>query len=1259
MAFLRLIRQTFFVIIVFQLSIGTTFAASSDGGNGSGSDLGKIATALYSDAGERSNALKMMEAANQLENGEFFKQDPKNFDIFRLVDQKVELYEKGAVAASFSLNNARIEKPTISFTNLKPRYNMKTRELVFEATRGDRVDGTGGTIIARHIIPDMDIVAMAYDRELLTFIDSKGNISAIHMGQVISQAFTSPILVSQNLWSPKRDLNLSTKTVRMDFVNTGVTPYSANADVSEAVLPLDKNGNVLIEAGNLLVRYKDGNKEKVLGLFSRNVTKKLIQENIAWAMKLRFNITPDKEIAQIFLDQESRLEELTNKKADSMMTAEEFLSPFRGLDINQLRTLKHGLDLLDDQDIRTDKFTHDEWLKRHAKLQATIKDPVKLEEIAKRVQHLQEKTPGDDYKKIYREAYTQFLADAEARQRLSEGDNLSKAWQVLNDPAPRENPFTKHEETSKPVKSKKVRSDRAGEWKFVGTVTMALAAYLSAGAIMGGMETLHQVQALSWIYEHMYFDVLKDTAYRFPLSMSIMSWIGVWPAALATSFAFEKVLNAVNHAYKNSNSHIAQFVRDFRNTWGPITDWQRILSIGMRSYSYVVYPYLRVLIEKAVRQKAFLSAYENGLNPFQKIMKDSELGKQMGLEKNEFLGLNNPTLGSEKMTTTVDRKVKIQSALQQQKLRAKSLAWTLASFAIAEKNGIDPATILQVSQQKVTTEQLRSIMDDPAKQREWELLTDEIHKELKSRNALTINQEIKDISPETIAEFYLVAQEAAKKINAQSALKQKVALRWKKFKTVPVNTLNFFLLQNGKSDALFLRSIITNNFVSSQVKQEFRNDHLMVVLLTAFVGARANLDNPESLTADRHGFLFTSHQHNYDMAINTFAHFFVSGASLALVFQKVRPQKETNYLPESDFTQTSDVRQEGFLSGLKSWISFGYNEVPNKPKGILNKTVGYMYNLATKADIGSVMVKRVGKRMTTIQAGMTMALVLRTMVGGQDLGTAMAAWSLMFIAGQWFYGWVWDPVQRGNQMIEERVERHNEDLRQARYNIETGLRTENMQMVEEGYDKMTELFEQHNSSDLKKLKTVLAENIDRIANPKENRSFGNEKEYYGLMARLAFANKTKNQTDFDQTITALRQVLVEKQGYDKDAVMKLNSQSLLEFSLSNPPVYTHANKFLSEFFTWNGAVWSTYLYIPLSIMLYSADSLSTGNILKWTMISTGLYLSAYAIFGKKPWLAYEKMYNNIQGRFKERAATKASPKSATTPAGASCSLLFL
>src|SRR5690606_8207522 len=93
------------------------------------------------------------------------------------------------------------------------------------------------------------------------------------------------------------------------------------------------------------------------------------------------------------------------------------------------------------------------------------------------------------------------------------------------------------------------------------------------------------------------------------------------------------------------------------------------------------------------------------------------------------------------------------------------------------------------------------------------------------------------------------------------------------------------------------------------------------------------------------------------------------------------------------------------------------------------------------------------------------------------------------------------------------------------------------------------------------------------------------------------------------------------------------AQSILEFTRTNPPIYTHPNKFLSEFFTWNGAVWSTYLYIPLSIMLFSAEDLSVQSLVKWLFISTGLYASAWALLGRTPWLAYEKAYKKVSARF--------------------------
>src|SRR5690606_31477384 len=104
----------------------------------------------------------------------------------------------------------------------------------------------------------------------------------------------------------------------------------------------------------------------------------------------------------------------------------------------------------------------------------------------------------------------------------------------------------------------------------------------------------------------------------------------------------------------------------------------------------------------------------------------------------------------------------------------------------------------------------------PAKQREWELLSNEIEKDLRSKNALTLQQEVSSLAPEKIAEYYAAAQEAADKISKQSDLRHKATLRWKKLKSAPINAFNFLFLKNGRSDALFLRSLVADRFVSNQ-----------------------------------------------------------------------------------------------------------------------------------------------------------------------------------------------------------------------------------------------------------------------------------------------------------------------------------------------------------------------------------------------------------------------------------------------------------
>ncbi len=1238
-------RYALTFLIIFQLSVGTALASSGDG------SLGSKGTS-YGDPGTK-YALNLIKIANEVESGEFFKKDPKFYDIFGLTDQRVEIYAGTArdnkVVSTVSLNDRRIEKPVLSYTSLKPRYNMKTKELVFEASRGTQADGTGGTIIARHIILNVDIVGMVHDNEMLMFLDSTGKLHAIDMGYVVTQVFQNPIPSFRKLWESPTDLNLEAKDVRLEFITRGVKPPP---NLGNAVVPLDKNGEPVFSAGDLLIRYSQGGQEKVLGNFSRRVTYDKIREGSALLTGWSSLFTPDKQIIEFFAKNEGKLEALIQTKADQLTAAAEVFSPLKNFDVAQLKALAGRLDSIESEykPAAVDKFTLAEWTKDFEQIKKNATEAQKLEYFAKRAKSLQDTAVGDDARKLYRDGYNQFLADFEAQKRLQSPDGMAKGWQLLMDPSARENPFA----TGHTKAEKQPASDRSTEWKIIGAVSAGTVAYLSGAFIHGGSEALQNIQILSWLYDNMYTEVMKDLVYRIPLAKSVIAWIAVIPGALSTSMFLGKVIDLLATANKNKDTKFALHIRDLQKTWGTsMKDMQRIISAGMRAYSFIVYPYLRVALETILRQKSFLSAYENGINPFSRISPTSPEGQELGLKKAEYVGLNNPV--ARDLIDATTKKKQIQSALALQKNRVESLAWVLATMVVAEKSGIDPATLLQASEQKATPEDIRKIFNDPAKQREWELLSDEIKKDLSAKNALTLKQEVKSLSPEKIAEFYLTAQETAAKIASMSEVKQKAALRWKKMKTAPVDSLNFLFLQNGKSDALFLRSLVTDEFVSKQVNQEFRTDHLMVVLISAFFGARAKMSDPKSLTAQADGFMWTSHEHNYDMVLNTFAHFFVSGASLALVFQKLRPQQETNYLPKENFELMSDYRSEGFLKGVGNWLSFGYNERTDKTETAWKKPVDYMYNLGTEADIGGIMVKRVKKRLNTIQAGLTLALVFRTAIGGLDPVMALQAWALMFMAGHWFYGWVWDPVQRGNQMIDERVEKHNREFLQSKLNISRGLKENNMEMVEKGYKEINRLYHKYNPNAIKLLEKTFDQAISRMkaameydailyrghfidrrpiidsineakkAYAEQAKLLPEQREYLGILALLAKANKYGSQEEFNEALAQLRKVLIEKQGYDKAEVMKLNAQSLLEFSLSNPPVYTHSNKFLSEAFTLGAGALTTFMYLPLSIMLFDPASLSPESLTKWLFISTGLYAAAWSIFGKTPWLFYEKI----------------------------------
>lgn len=160
---------------------------------------------------------------------------------------------------------------------------------------------------------------------------------------------------------------------------------------------------------------------------------------------------------------------------------------------------------------------------------------------------------------------------------------------------------------------------------------------------------------------------------------------------------------------------------------------------------------------------------------------------------------------------------------------------------------------------------------------------------------------------------------------------------------------------------------------------------------------------------------------------------------MALVFQKVKPRVAANYAPIEDYRFESKPRQQGLWSATKDWMTV-FNPI--------------------KSDLGGIVIKRFAKRFTTMTAGITLMAILRVGIWDQPVEVAFMAWSFNFIAAQWFFGWIWDPVQRGNQMEGERLEETQEKLKVARRKINRGD-------LEEGRNELIVLYKNYNPQVLK------------------------------------------------------------------------------------------------------------------------------------------------------------------------------------------------
>lgn len=1071
------------------------------------------------------------EFLQDLETGKIQQRSVQQADVFGLTGQRVEIFDRNGVR-TYNLDATNVELPPVAFTALKIVYDRTNRELRFDGYRGVDREGNNGVLVARQTLTNIDLLASAEDAELFQFVDKEHRMHAIDRGFVALQVFKSSIPVFRDLWIPTGESKSHIEAMsdsRKWNVRAGFLTRGSNLDLSTAVIaPHDQAGEIKVTAGDFYVAYGEnqGPQDKALGIFTRATT----YEQIIRGYKV-------------------------------LQWQAAMLSPSTGA---QARVEQLITELQNEYD-RQDLEATSEKISPQARRVIGALNPDTLKGLAKRTAAVGElkKNPFDTFGRAeWLETYSEIKANIPSDGTIDD-KKAEEAWfelitKVNSASIDEARAATKSPSENRPSRLKAIRKAVFSERSAIIVTAGLTAALLGLPYAYDSFETIQQIKVVSWTYESYFPAVLKDATYRTPLILSMVGLAALWPEAVGLSALIGKTLRTMADKVKTETTKKAVYLKDLAKNWSGLNNWQRINSFGLRLYGWLILPYWRVAIEYITQQKTFFSAVNNNLNPFQKLLADSEVGRQLGLTEDQRIGLNRISglkfgvaaaagaesegvgfeeFGTNKFNVPIpvvrrdDRKaeriesnLRAQSALVENNRKLDSIAMLVAATLVSEKHGMDPASLLMIGSetgQDFDLRRISEVIDTPEKRQEWKLMVDLLIRqmgELRAGSVLVDNH-----MSELIERYFAAGNQIAERLKTLPELQQKL-LRLRASFNAKLNSTVKAFANFAVEDHNFLKNIYTNNFVSEQVKKEFTIDHLMVVGIYGLYGERANLARPEHLSADPEGFLWTSRAHWYDMFLNTFAHFFIAGAQMALVFQKVKPKVAANYAPIEDYRYVSRDRVQGIWSATRDWME--------------------VFNLE-KSDLGGIIWKRFTKRFTTLTAGLTMMMVLRVLVWKQALPVAMAAWSFNFVAAQWFFGWVWDPVQRGNEMEGERLDEMNNRLKAARREISRGD-------FEKGRADLVALYERYNP----------------------------------YVAKV---------TDFD----------------------KLNRQETLLLSVDQPPVFTKSNPRLSWITTWGAAVGSTALAIPLSVILMDEKLLMASETWAfWVPVSVAAYAATFFLRAK-------------------------------------------
>ena len=911
---------------------------------------------------------------------EFPELRKKAQNIFLFSDQTVETikYHFDAqinevvteASEPLKLNDYASHPIPVVFTNIKVRYDQESKELLFEGTITQIVGGQEEErVVVRHRIPDMHIMDYANDGELLVLVDAKKGLLVVNM--VFAESYLSkapipfttvPTPVLQNL-AEQSSLDAEKGKVTVELYKDEVR---APDTVPEYVDNLQKTfeGKTLITHGDLMVSYTDSNNQKHLVQF-------LKRAELAGWLKTDYSILDmmikivaphimSEEEIRLFAEKQQEMRE-QRQQIELQWTLASLFS--RG-SVQKLIQAKDNISYIIDNQLADMRDKENE----------TYRQITTLEEI--------------------RENADVVLRQVEEQITSQNGEEYT--------PEDEEQNSKKMEVTARALRLiKAVYSN-------------------SSKALMSGLKE-HKIELITGAifgFPALYF-ALKSMLYQDGMVFYVATTL---PHLLAVG-AFLPVAIILSSRYypdviKKAHQKIpTNWTRRVIDKWGGTTWKHRMAGVAIKVVSYGMLG-LWIWSAKAIGKPHVFEALHKGLNPREKITKDSDIGKMVGLKEDTTLG----TKGWQWNKNSKDfvKQEHLLEVAQEKQLRIHFLSWLMAVLAASQKGGVSPIDALIYGVGRFDLEALAKIKTDSTLQMEILWVVEHLQKEIKKLDTLDIRAEISDIDPKVLNEYYEIAEKQVQRLRSAPHLQRKIRTMFHIAKRLIDQTplKNFYpraLLTQNMEDSKNLQRV-PNDLVASRVAQEFMVDHIVVILMPLVATDRAtfhleHFTNDLSMYSDK--LFFTGGAHGQDVFQNVLAHLVISAGQRSMQFT------DKPFIAREISKKYTDINKSAApdlypIQGRKHTLfeEFKVNLDYLKMTGEPDKKAGYPDNFV---NLGETLWKESKTRAKTWQIGLSLMVSFRMLWGGQTLEEAFFAYLLFYLTGGSIMAF-WNWLGRGQQM---------------------------------------------------------------------------------------------------------------------------------------------------------------------------------------------------------------------------------------------------